>query len=66
MPADFSEVELGFVVDLRTLRETLKVLNIAGRRWWLSSDPQDAAETGYRRSLRPLEHPPFPRSRGGQ
>ena len=47
MPADFSEVELGFVVDLRTLRETLKVLNIAGRRWWLSSDPQDAAETVY-------------------
>ena len=47
MSADFSEVELGLVVDLGTLRGVLKELNVAGRRWWLSSDPQDAAETGY-------------------
>ena len=47
MSADFSEVELGLVVDLGTLRGVLKELNVAGRRWWLSSDPQDAVETGY-------------------
>jgi len=47
MSADFSEVELGFVVNLGTLREVLKGLNVAGRHWWLSSDPQDAVEMGY-------------------
>lgn len=41
------EVELGFVVNLRTLRETLKTLNIDGRRWSIASDPHDAIERGY-------------------
>jgi hypothetical protein len=47
MISDFSEVELGFVVDLRTLRDVLQGLNIDGRRWFVASDPQDAIETGY-------------------
>jgi hypothetical protein len=47
MSVDLSEVELGFVVSLRALRETIKELNIDGRRRWISSDPHDAAELGY-------------------
>jgi hypothetical protein len=47
MSADFSELELGFVVSLGSLREALKELNIDGRRWWVASDPHDAAEQGY-------------------
>jgi hypothetical protein len=42
-----SEVEMGFVVSLGVLREILRGLNIKGRRWWVSSDPHDAAEDGY-------------------
>jgi len=42
-----SEVEMGFVVSLGVLREVLRGLNINGRRWWVSSDPHDAAEDGY-------------------
>ena len=47
MSVDLSEVELGFVVSLGALREALKELNVDGRRWWISSDPHDAAELGY-------------------
>lgn len=39
-------MELGFVVNLETFREVLKGLSINGRRWWIASDPYDAAETG--------------------
>jgi hypothetical protein len=42
-----SEVEMGFVVSLGVLRNVLRGLNIRGRRWWISSDPHDAAEDGY-------------------
>jgi hypothetical protein len=48
MEIDLSEVELGFVVSLKTLREVLKGLSIDGRRWWIACDPSDALE---RRSL---------------
>jgi hypothetical protein len=47
MDVNFREVDLGFVVNLQTLREVLKGLNIDGRRWWLANDPQDAAEDGF-------------------
>ena len=47
MHIDCSEVELGFVVNLKTLREVLKRLSIDGKRWWLAADPQDAAAIGY-------------------
>jgi hypothetical protein len=47
MCADMSEVEMGFVVSLGVLREVLRGLNVKGRRWWISSDPYDAAEDGY-------------------
>jgi hypothetical protein len=42
---DIEEVELGFVVNLKTLREVLKGLSINGRRWWVASDPTDALES---------------------
>jgi hypothetical protein len=44
---DFSldEVDLGFVVNLETLREVLKSMSINGRRWWIASDPGDAIDT---------------------
>lgn len=42
---DLEEVELGFVVNLKTLREVLKGLSINGRRWWVASDPTDSLES---------------------
>jgi hypothetical protein len=44
---DFSldEVDLGFVINLETLREVLKSMSINGRRWWIASDPNDAIDT---------------------
>jgi hypothetical protein len=47
MSVDLSELDFGFVVSLGILREVLKGLNANGRRWWISSDPHDAADTGY-------------------
>ena len=47
MSIDLSDVELGFVVSLGALRDAIKELNVDGRRWWISSDPHDAAELGY-------------------
>lgn len=46
MNIDFTEVELGLLVNLKTLRGILKGLSIDGRRWWVASDPQDAFESG--------------------
>ena len=46
MDVDFTEVELGLVVNLKTLREVLKGLSSGGKRWWIASDPQDAVEDG--------------------
>ena len=46
MDVDFSDVDLGFVVSLSTLREVLKAISLNGKRWWIASDPQDAGETG--------------------
>jgi hypothetical protein len=44
---DFSldEVDLGFVVNLETLRDVLKAMSVNGRRWWIASDPSDAIAT---------------------
>jgi hypothetical protein len=47
MDADFDEVELGLIVNIKILREVLKTLSIDGKRWWIASDPHDAATTGY-------------------
>jgi hypothetical protein len=44
---NFDEVELGFIVNLRTLSETLETLSIDGRRWWLATDPTVALENRY-------------------
>jgi hypothetical protein len=46
MDADFSEVTLALVVNLETLRDVLKTMSIGGKRWWVASDPRDAASTG--------------------
>jgi hypothetical protein len=44
---DFSldEVDLGFVVNLETLREVLKSMSVNGRKWWIASDPSDAIDS---------------------
>jgi hypothetical protein len=44
---DFSldEVDLGFVVNLETLREVLKSMSVNGRKWWIASDPSYAIDT---------------------
>ncbi|QNI32006.1 hypothetical protein H7849_23830 [Alloacidobacterium dinghuense] len=34
------------MVNINIFREVLKALSIGGRRWWISSDPQDALATG--------------------
>jgi hypothetical protein len=47
MYVDCDGLELGFVVNIKTLREALKELSINGRRWWIASDPYDAAARGY-------------------
>lgn len=47
MHTHFDEVELGLVVNLETLRAVLKGLSADGKRWWIASDPYDAAVTGY-------------------
>src|ERR1035441_459763 len=47
MDADLSELELGIVVSLNTLREVLKRLSTGGKKWWIASDPIDAIADGY-------------------
>jgi hypothetical protein len=46
MDIDLSDVELGFVANLKTLRRVLSNLSINGRRWWVASDPRDAIDRG--------------------
>jgi hypothetical protein len=47
MDVDINEVELGLIVNLKTLREVLKGVSIGGKRWWVASDPHDAPARGY-------------------
>jgi hypothetical protein len=47
MGVNLEDVELGFVVNIPTLREVLRSLSINGRRWWIASDPTDALETHF-------------------
>src|ERR1700730_2314946 len=47
MTMDLEQVELGFVVNLGTLREVLKGLSMNGRRWWIASDPMDSFESHF-------------------
>jgi len=44
---DLTELELGIVTSLCTLREVLKKMSIDGKRWWIASDPLDAVENGF-------------------
>lgn len=46
MCVNLSDVELGFAVDLRTLRQVLRGLSVDGRRWWVASEPSTAVEDG--------------------
>src|ERR1700722_10151007 len=45
MIMDLEQVELGFVVNLGTLRGVLKGLSMNGRRWWIASDPMDVLDS---------------------
>jgi hypothetical protein len=45
MDLDLHEVDLGFVINLKTLREVLKSMTINGRTWWIASDPSQAIYT---------------------
>jgi hypothetical protein len=45
MELNLDEVDLGFVVNLETLRDVLKAMSVNGRRWWIASDPSDAIAT---------------------
>jgi hypothetical protein len=45
MELNLDEVDLGFVVNLETLRDVLKAMSVNGRRWWIASDPNDAIAT---------------------
>jgi hypothetical protein len=45
MNINLNEVDLGFVVNLETLRELLKAMSVDGRTWWIASDPSDAIDT---------------------
>jgi hypothetical protein len=47
MNVDRDGLEVGLVVSLKTLRETLRGLSVNGRRWWIACDPNDAAARGY-------------------
>lgn len=47
MQANLSETEIGLVVSLGVLRDVLRGLSLNGRRWWIASDPHDAAEEGF-------------------
>jgi hypothetical protein len=42
---DYDGVEIGFVVNLGTLREVLKGLSAGGKRWWTACDPRDVMDT---------------------
>jgi hypothetical protein len=42
---NLDEVDLGFVVNLETLRGVLKSMSVNGRKWWIASDPSDAIDT---------------------
>jgi hypothetical protein len=42
MNLNLDEVDLGFVVNLETLRGVLKSISVNGRKWWIASDPIDA------------------------
>ena len=45
MDFNLDQVDLGFVVNLETLREVLKSMSVNGRKWWIASDPGDAIAT---------------------
>jgi hypothetical protein len=45
MMINLDDVDLGFVVNLSTLREVLADLSANGCKWWIASDPADALAT---------------------
>lgn len=46
MDMDLNDVTLGLVVNLGILREVLATLHIDGKRWWIASNPENAAVRG--------------------
>jgi len=47
MNLELTDVDLGFVENIKMLREVLAALRSNGSDWWLASDPADAIEKGY-------------------
>lgn len=47
MDTDLGGVDLGVVVNIRTLREVLAEITDNGRSWWIASDPADAIKRSY-------------------
>lgn len=43
---NLDDVDLGFLVNLQILKDVMKDLSVDGRRWWVASDPEDAAAVG--------------------
>lgn len=43
---DISEIEIGFAVNLGTLRQILRGLSVDGKQWWIACDPVYATEKG--------------------
>jgi len=42
---DFDELDIGFAVNLHTLRDILRGLSLGGKRWFIACDPRQALET---------------------
>jgi hypothetical protein len=45
---NLDEVDLGFVVNLETLRGVLKSMSVNGRKWWIASDPSSRSSVSCR------------------
>lgn len=42
---EFDELDIGFAVNLHTLRHILQDLSVGGKRWWIACNPVDVLET---------------------
>lgn len=47
MDTNLDDIDIGVVVNIRTLREVLAEISANGRNWWIASDPADAIERRY-------------------
>lgn len=47
MHFNLDNVDLGFILNIRMLREVLAGISSDGRTWWIATDLADAIERGY-------------------